>query len=76
METSMADEPSVPLGLVLAFELLVAELARSQSIDALRFVSELETASTSLGPGNEQSEAARLLKLMALQIRQGLPKAT
>jgi len=63
------------MGVVLAFELLVAELARSKSIDASRFVSELETAAASLGPGNDQSEAGRLLQLMALQIRQGLPKA-
>lgn len=69
----MSEGPSASFGLVLAFELLVAELARSKSIDASRFVLELETASTSIGPGQEQSEAARLLKLMALQIRQGLP---
>lgn len=68
----MSDGPSAPLGLVLAFELLVAELARKQSIDADRFLNELETASTSLGPGQEQSEAGRVLRLMAAQIGQGL----
>jgi hypothetical protein len=34
-----------------------------------RFLNEIETASTALGPGNEQSEAGRVLKLMALQIQ-------
>lgn len=71
----MADGPSAPLGLVLAFELLVAELARSKSIDVDRFVSELDTAASSIGAGADQSEAVRLLRLMAQQIRDGVKKA-
>lgn len=65
----MADGPSASSGLALAFELLVAELARSKSIDLARFLTEIETAATALGPDQQQSEAARLLRLMAGQIQ-------